>query len=133
MKGIDTNILVRFLVGDDKDQTKIVYNIFKTTEAKQNHLYVPILVMLELLWVLESVYNISRSNIIESIKDLLLMPILKFEQRSAIQRITLTADTTNFDLSDLLIAESAMLSGCETVLTFDKRASRFKPFELAGN
>jgi len=29
MKGLDTNILIRFLVGDDKQQTKKVYDILK--------------------------------------------------------------------------------------------------------
>jgi predicted nucleic-acid-binding protein len=32
MKGIDTNILIRFLVGDDMQQAKKVYNIFKKAE-----------------------------------------------------------------------------------------------------
>ncbi len=37
---------------------------------------------------------------------------------------------TKMDLSDLLIAHSAKSSGCECVLTFDKRASNFALFEL---
>jgi predicted nucleic-acid-binding protein len=36
-----------------------------------------------------------------------------------------------YDLADLLIAHSAKIQGCETVLTFDKKASKFKLFELA--
>jgi predicted nucleic-acid-binding protein len=33
MKGIDTNILVRFLIGDDEKQAKKVYSIFKKAES----------------------------------------------------------------------------------------------------
>ncbi len=42
------------------------------------------LVLLELIWVLESVYEIARNDILESIHDLTLMPLLKFKQLSAI-------------------------------------------------
>ncbi len=131
MKGIDTNILIRFLVGDDKQQAKTVYNIFKKTELEKKELFVPLLVILELIWVLESVYGISRTDILDSISDLLLMPILSFEHQSALQQLLNTAHGNKYDLSDLLIAHSAKEQGCESVITFDKKASRFKLFELA--
>ena len=131
MKGIDTNILVRFLVGDDALQAKKVYNLFKKTEASKQELFVPLLVILELIWVLESVYEIERKEIIEAISELLLMPILKFEHQTALQQLTHTASANRYDLSDLIIAHSAKEQGCETVLTFDKKASKYSLFELA--
>ncbi|MBT5832078.1 MAG: hypothetical protein HOH77_17965 [Candidatus Latescibacteria bacterium] len=39
------------------------------------------------------------------------------------------ARKTKMDLSDLLIAHSARASGCEYVLTFDRRASNSELFE----
>jgi len=130
MKAIDTNILIRFLVGDDKQQTKKVYNIFKKTEFDKKELFIPLLVILELIWVLESVYEISRSDILESISDLLLMPILSFEHQTAVQQFSNEAQKNQSDLSDLLIAHSAKEQGCEAVITFDKKASKSKLFEL---
>ena len=131
MKGIDTNILIRFLVGDDEKQAKKVYNIFKKTELDKKELFVPLLVMLELIWVLESVYEISRTKILDSISELLLMPIFKFEHQSALQQFTNACRGNKYDLSDLLIAHSAKTQGCESVITFDKKASKFQLFELA--
>ena len=130
MKGIDTNILIRFLVGDDEKQAEKVYNIFKKTELDKNELFVPLLVMLELIWALESVYQIPRTKILDSISELLLMPIFKFEHQSALQQFTNACRGNNYDLSDLLIAHSAKTQGCEAVLTFDKKASKFQSFEL---
>jgi predicted nucleic-acid-binding protein len=130
MKGIDTNILIRFLIGDDEQQAKKVYNIFKKVESEKNELFVPLLVILELIWVLESVYEIPRTEILDSIRDLILMPILKFEHQSALQQFTHTAQGNRHDLSDLLIAYSAKAQGCESVVTFDKEASQFNLFEL---
>ena len=131
MKGIDTNILVRFLIGDDEQQAKKVYNIFKKAESEKDELFVPLLVVLELIWVLETVYEISRADILDSIREFLLLPISRFEHKSVLQQFTLSAQANRYDLADLLIAHSAKLQGCKTVLTFDKKVSRFKLFELA--
>ena len=130
MKGVDTNILVRFLVGDDELQAKKVYNIFKKAEAKKNELFVPLLVTLELVWVLQSVYQIERKEIIDSISDLTLMPILKFEQQTALQKFIYAAKKNSCDLSDLIIAHSAKEHGCENIMTFDRKASKYNLFEL---
>ncbi len=131
MNAIDTNILVRFLVGDDNLQARKVYNIFKQVESSKSELFVPLLVVMELIWVLESVYNIPQQEIIDSISELLLMPILKFEHSSTLQQFTKNAPTTKYDLSDLLIAYSAAAQGCESTITFDKKAAKFNLFELA--
>lgn len=130
MKAVDTNILTRFLVGDDELQAKKAYSIFKKAESEKRELFVPILVVLEMIWVLESVYDIARTEILDSISDLLLMPILKFDQQSALQQLVHFAQGNKYDLSDLLIAHSAKANGCEAVITFDKKASKFELFEL---
>jgi predicted nucleic-acid-binding protein len=58
------------------------------------------------------------------------MPILKFDQQPAVQQFVHSAQGNKYDLSDLLIAHSAKINGCESVITFDKKASGFKLFEL---
>jgi len=130
MKAIDTNILIRFLTGDDELQAKKVYSIFKKAESEKKELFVPLLVVLEMIWVLESVYEVSRTEILESISDLLLMPVLKFDQQSALQQLVHSTQGNKYDLSDLLIAYSAKINGCETVITFDKKAAKFELFEF---
>jgi predicted nucleic-acid-binding protein len=130
MKALDTNVLVRFLVRDDKRQAETIYRVFKKAESDREVFFVPLLVVLETVWVLESVYKILRQDILDSVNELILMPILKFETQPAILNFISSARETKMDLSDLLIAHSAKFSGCECVLTFDKRASNFRLFEL---
>ena len=129
MKALDTNVLVRFLVRDDTRQANIVYRLFKQAEQSKDALYVPLVVVLEVFWVLESVYEISRAEILDAIHELVLMPILKIEAQSAIFSAISEARTTGMDFSDLLIAHSARASGCGCVLTFDRRASHSELFE----
>jgi predicted nucleic-acid-binding protein len=130
MKALDTNILVRFLVKDDERQAQVVYKLFKQTESGKGMLFISLAVVLETIWVLESVYNVSRKEIIEAFTELLSMPILKFESQPAVQAFTTSAMNASADLVDLLIAQCAYYSGCESVLTLDKRASNSAFFEL---
>ena len=130
MKALDTSVLVRFLVRDDEQQSEAVYRKFKQTEADKEVLFIPALVVLEAVWVLESVYEATRQEILDSIDQLLLMPILEFEVQSAIRSFVSSARENKTDLSDLLIAHSARFAGCECVITFDKRASNLELFEL---
>ena len=130
MKALDTNVLVRFLVKDDEQQAKAAYWRFKEAENNKEVLFIPVLVVLETVWVLESVYKVTKQEILDSIDELLLMPILEFEAQSMIRSFVSSARETKMDLSDLLTAHSARFSGCECVITFDKRASTFGLFEL---
>jgi len=130
MKALDTNVLVRFLVKDDEQQAQTVYRKFKQAEAENDVFFIPVLVVLETVWVLESVYEVTRQEIVDSIDQLLAMPILKFEMQSAIRSFVSSARDNKTDLSDLLIAHCARSSGCECVITFDRKAANFALFEL---
>jgi predicted nucleic-acid-binding protein len=130
MKALDTNVLVRFLVKDDAVQAGQVYNLFKAAETKQECLFVPMLVVLETIWVLQAVYAVDDRDILAALNDLLLLPILKFEAQPVLHVFINAAHEKNFDLADVLIAQSARALNCESVLTFDKKAARFGLFEL---
>jgi predicted nucleic-acid-binding protein len=130
MKAIDTNVLVRFLVNDDISQARQVRQYFNTAEKQRETIFVPLLVVAETIWVLESAYEIEREAIISVLNDLALLPILEFENREAIQSAMSSAKHNRLDLADLLIAEIALHSGCQSVLTFDKKAAKNQRFEL---
>lgn len=130
MKALDTNVLIRFLVKDDPKQANTVYRLFKRAESDRQEFWVPLVVILETIWVLESVYQISRQEAVDSIADLLRLPVLKFEAQGAVQAFVHSARNSRVGLSDLLIAQSSKYSGCESVLTFDRLATRYTFFEL---
>ena len=129
MKAVDTNILVRFLTKDDAIQAQKVYELFKKAETKREPLFVSLLVVLELLWVLESVYSIPREEIVDAINELLYLPVLKFENIPILWTFIKNATGARQDLADILIACTAKSNGCSTVLTFDKRAAKSGLFE----
>ncbi len=130
MKAVDTNVLIRFIMKDDEKQAQSVYQLFKQSEQNQQPLFVSLLVVLEVIWVLQSVYEIPDADIVQTFSDLLAMPVLSFKSENVLENFIESTANTSFDLSDLLIANSAYSSDCESIFTFDKKASKFKYFEL---
>lgn len=128
MKAVDTNVLVRFLVNDNEKQARAANEVIVIAESTAEALYVPQLVILELIWVLGAVYDVGREDILQSINNLLAMPAFIFEKQNILRAFLVSAGQSNYDLADLLIAYSAKDSGCITTLTFDKKASRFELF-----
>ncbi len=130
MIALDTNILVRLLIKDDKGQSKIVFNRFKKTENNNETLFISLLVVLELIWVLDSVYDCSREEVVNALEKLTMMPIIQFEKLEVIHELIKYGKNSLIDLSDLLICNSSIASGCKKVITFDKKASKYQLFEL---
>jgi len=130
VKALDTNVLVRFLVRDNQELAERVRRLFKAAEADKTLFFVSIPVLLELIWVLDSVYGIARHDILDAIEEFFLSPILRFGGQPAVRRFIAEARNNNLDLSDLLIACDAVLSGCEQMLTFDKKAAKSSLFSL---
>lgn len=130
MIALDTNILIRLLVKDDEEQSKIVFKRFKKAERNNEILFIPLLVVLELIWVLDSVYDCRREEIVNAIEKLTMMPIIQFEKLDVIHELIKHGKSTSVELSDLLICNSSMSSGCKRTITFDKNASKYQLFDL---
>ena len=58
MVGIDTNILVRYLTGDDVDQYQKVMTLLRSHKK----VYIAPIVWVETVWVLTHCYHISRER-----------------------------------------------------------------------
>ncbi|MCF8382867.1 MAG: PIN domain-containing protein [Chlorobium sp.] len=131
MKALDTNILVRFLVKDDKTQAERVYRLFREAEENGEAFLVPAPVVLELLWVLESAYAVSRNDLLDALEQLLLLPVIEFDRQPAVRAFVSDARKSRCDLADLFIAHYATQTcSSDTLLTFDKKAARSPLFTL---
>ena len=130
MIALDTNVIVRFLVRDNEKQARAVYQRFKQAESDREILFVPLVVMLETIWVLQSAYEKSSNEVLDSIEDLRRMPIFGFEKDDVLQRLLAEGRSRGSDLADLLIAHSAQSNGCDEGITFDKKAARIPFYHL---
>lgn len=132
MKSIDTNVLIRFLVNDDARQGEKARSILLGAEKKGEAFLVTDPVLLEILYVLGSVYEYTRSEILDALEALTLMPVLSFEKIQVLQDLVIQGRKTRIGLEDLFIGLVSRESGCVTTITFDKRAAKSELFSLIG-
>ena len=130
MIAVDTNVVVRFLVRDDEKQAARARQRFKLAEAQRERLHIPLLVLLELIWVLESAYDRTRLEILDAIQAMRQMPVFEFEADDVVESVLHDGQKNKADLADLLIAHVAKRSGCSAVITFDRGAAKLPLFEL---
>jgi predicted nucleic-acid-binding protein len=130
VKALDTNAIVRYLVRDDETQAQAVRRALLSAEEKQTPLFIPTVVILEVIWVLASSYGFSRDSVTKALESLLALPAVHVEDGDAVAEVCRLAHNAAGELPDLLIGICARRRGCDGVLTFDKRAARTGLFEL---
>ena len=124
MRGIDTNVLVRLLVGDDADQAERA-RAYVTEHAP---CWINRIVMCETVWVLERFYGLGRTRIALALKQVLDTTQFEVEDIDAIQAGLLALDE-GADFADVVIAATNKSRGCDATATFDRKASRLGGFE----
>ena len=62
MLGLDTNVLVRYLVQDDRRQYEKARRLIHRETGKGEPVLISLLVLLEIEWVLRSRYGLSKAK-----------------------------------------------------------------------
>jgi predicted nucleic-acid-binding protein len=116
MHGVDTNIIVRYLTGDDPAQAAKARAVIG-----QKPVFVPRTVLLEVEWVLRGAYDLPPEQIIPALRALAGLPGVAVEDAVLVAKAMDWAET-GMDFADALHLAAA--AGCEGFLTFDKRFVR---------
>ena len=131
MLGIDTNVLVRFLVRDDEAQFDKARKLIKREVAAGRRIFVSQLVLLETEWVLRSSYGLPKNLIIDTISRLLDTTDVRFEEEPVIEEALFIWKDTTADFADCLIGAQNRRLGCRATATFDVKASKLPGFIAA--
>jgi len=116
MLAIDTNIVVRYVVGDGGDEFVRATNI-----VENNQVSIAVTVVLETEWVLRDVYEFSRAEVLSAFTRLLGLPTVSVAEPLAVRR-ALDYTERGLDFADALHLAQAV--ECEAFVTFDKRLAR---------
>ena len=130
MRGLDTNILVRLLTGDDPDQARKVEALLEKTEEEGDRLHVSSVTLCELAWVLRSRYRMSRQEISLALQSLLGSTLLEIQDRDLVRRALDDFRTGSASFPDYLIGWQNWQAGCIDTLTFDRPLSESAGFTL---
>jgi predicted nucleic-acid-binding protein len=131
MLGIDTNVLVRFLVRDDEAQFENARKLIKREVAAGRGVLVNQLVLLETEWVLRSRYSLAKNLIIQAISGLLNASDVRFEDEPAVEEALFIWKDSAADFADCLIGAKNRRLGCRATATFDMKASKLPGFMAA--
>lgn len=131
MTGLDTNILVRYLTQDDEIQSSIASKIIERQLSTTNPGFVSMVAMVELVWVLDRVYELTSQEIVAAIERMLESEVLVIENEQEVFAAMISLQQGLGSFADTLIAEVGTRAGCTHTLTFDNKASRLPGFRLA--
>lgn len=129
-QGIDTNVLLRIVVGDSPEQIRTVERLLDRLR-EDDTIFVNVSVILEASWVLKRLYRFPRERILDFLQALLERREFEIADYEAVGNALDLCRRENVDFADALLAEMNRLAGCATTFTFDKRAaSRVPGMEL---
>lgn len=132
MIALDTNVLVRALVGDEPGQATLAVAMIVRGTTTGETFFISDIVVCESIWVLNIRYNFGRARIATFLRDLFRASHLEFRARDELLRALDAFDNGKGDFSDYLIREHASSAGAETFATFDKLLLRENGFIAVG-
>ena len=118
---IDTSAVLRLLVKDDPAKARAVERLLKESKEKNIVLYVLPVTILEIVWVTEKVYRLSRKAIRELVEAILNTPELKCPLEQVFRQALITYETQNIKFADAVMGYWGLNEGLSTVYTYDEK------------
>lgn len=129
MTGLDTNILVRFIVQDDPAQSAIANDVFERRLTVEEPGFVSVVAMVETAWVLERSYRLSGERVAAVIERVLQTENLIVENEQEVFTAMAALRDGQGAFADALIGALGARAGCVRTLSFDRNAQRLPGFE----
>jgi len=117
---LDTNILVRHLTGDPPEQAARASKFLATADE----LLLADLVVAEVVYVLESFYEVPRQQVAELVRAVLAFPTIVVLDPPALLRALEIYETDRLDFAEAYLVAQAERSGVGVVASFDKAIDR---------
>lgn len=121
MIAVDTNVLVRYFVNDDRRQAARARALIEEALGQGDQIYVGLVVLVELLWVLEYLYGFTRKEIADVASDILSRSCFHVQNRDPVEHALKAFSRGKADFSDYVSTFLAgQFSNCP-LHTFDKK------------
>lgn len=124
MIGVDTNILVRYILDDDPVWSPPAQRFIDDDCTVDRPGYVNLVVLVELVWVLNQTPGWGKKEICTVISEFLLADNLVLEQPLLVSAALQSFKEGNADFADFIIAEVNSSAHASPTVTIDKDASK---------
>ena len=121
---LDANVILRYLTKDPPDMAEAAFKLFRKASQGEINLVIPLIVVAEVVWVLESFYNFPKARIAETIGDFLICDGLSVDQLDLMLDALTIYQKKNLDFVDALISMTALRQGPLFVYSFDRHFDR---------
>jgi predicted nucleic-acid-binding protein len=121
---LDTNVLVRYVVRDDRAQLEAARALITRCVEDGQTLFVPVTVTLELEWVLRSNFEFGKDAVMQVLGSLLSAVELTFESERALEVALQLYREGTADFADCVHVALALQAGEHPLSTFDRRAAK---------
>jgi predicted nucleic-acid-binding protein len=121
--GIDSNVLLRYILQDDRSQSSKATEFIESLTASEPG-FVTLICISELYWVLDHTCKQSKAEISAVIEYLITSDSILLQDELLVSHALISYSIGNADFDDCLIAQCALASGCSAVFTFDKTAAK---------
>jgi predicted nucleic-acid-binding protein len=122
--GLDTNVLVRYLIRDDIAQASAAAKLIARHCSREQPGRVTLVVLCELVWVLSRAYRFSSLDIAGTIEKLLQTAELEIEDADTAWAALRLYRSEGADYADAVIGLCNRKAGCEVTATFDAAAAQ---------
>jgi predicted nucleic-acid-binding protein len=129
MKGVDTNVLVRYVTRDDPSQERAASRFVDAAKARSEPILVNVIVLCELAWVLGRSYEYSRAEVTAVIERLLTTEQVIVDDAELVWLALADFKASKADFADCLIGRKNLQLGCDATATFDGRLKGIDGFE----
>jgi predicted nucleic-acid-binding protein len=131
MTGLDTNVIVRFLMKDDAEQAALANTVFAELTAVAPG-FVCREVLVELVWVLQKIYRLPRTDIADAVEGLLGAREIVVESADQVAVAVDRLRKGGAGFADQMIALAGQGAGCGKTITFDRKAAGLPGMTLLG-
>ena len=129
--GLDTSVLVRYIMQDDSKQSAKATKLIESLDADRPG-YITMVSVVELYWVLTSCYELTGQQVAQALEVMLQARQMEVEAADQVQRALRVFAHGKADFADCLIERAAAGAGCERTMTFDVKASKHAAMTLIG-
>jgi predicted nucleic-acid-binding protein len=119
--GLDTNVLVRYVMQDDPRQSPRANRLIESLSAEDPG-FVPLVALVELVWVLAGSYGLARAQVATVVNTLLRSKELVLDRADVVTQALARYSAGGADFADALIERLAAAAGCTATMTFDAGA-----------
>lgn len=124
MRALDTNVLVRILTRDEPRQASAVDRLLQDAQQSGETFFISITVVLEIEWVLRSVFQIRRAPLVAALTALLNNASLVIEHEREVEAALDMVISLKADFADGLHISMAHAAAHGPLMTFDRRCAR---------